>query len=337
MRTFKLLIILSVLSIQSCKAQTNKINGVSFVASKEAINETHINPVVNINANYAAIMPFGFIKSLDNPEIIHNTDRQWYGETRTGAKQYIGELRKKHIKIMIKPQIWVWHGEFTGFIEMKNEVDWKILEDSYSSFILEYAELANEVNAEIFCIGTELEKFIDYRPEFWNSLIIKIKNKYKGKLTYAANWDEFKRTPFWSSLDYIGVDAYFPISNNKTPTVESCLEGWKTHKQVVYNMSQKHNKPILFTEYGYRSVDYAGKSPWVSDRSLNQINLEAQTNTTKALFETFWKEDWFAGGFIWKWHHSHNEVGGKDNFMFTPQNKPVEALLRMHYKSHSNE
>jgi hypothetical protein len=64
---------------------------------------------------------------------------------------------------------------------------------------------------------------------------------------------------------------------------------------------------------------------------MNQVNLEAQTNTTQALFETFWKEDWFAGGFIWKWFHNHSDVGGLDNFMFTPQNKPIEALIRKQY------
>ena len=333
MKPFKLLILISILSLQSCKTQSSKINGVSFVASRDAVNESHINPVVKVNANYAAIMPFGFIKNLEHPEIIHNTDRQWFGETKAGAEQYIDELRKKKIKIMIKPQIWVWRGEFTGFIEMKNEADWKILEDSYSKFILEYAELANTVKAELFCIGTELEKFIENRPEYWFALIKKIRTKYKGELTYAANWDEFKRTPFWTDLDYIGVDAYFPVSDSKTPTVEESLEGWKTHKQVIYKMFQKHDKPVLFTEYGYRSVDYSGKTPWISDRSMNQVNLEAQTNTTQALFETFWEEDWFAGGFIWKWFHKHDKVGGKENFMFTPQNKPAEALLRKQYKT----
>lgn len=332
MKLFKLLILISILSLQSCKTRSSKINGVSFVASRDAVNESHINPVVKVNANYAAIMPFGFIKNLEHPEIIHNTDRQWFGETKAGAEQYIDELRKKKIKIMIKPQIWVWRGEFTGFIEMTNEADWKILEDSYSKFILEYAELANTVQAELFCIGTELEKFIENRPEYWFALIKKIRTKYKGELTYAANWDEFKRTPFWTDLDYIGVDAYFPVSDSKTPTVEESLEGWKTHKPVIYKMFQKHDKPVLFTEYGYRSVDYSGKTPWISDRSMNQVNLEAQTNTTQALFETFWEEDWFAGGFIWKWFHKHDKVGGKENFMFTPQNKPAEALLRKQYK-----
>lgn len=327
-----LFIVFASVLLTSCAGQVEKINGVSFVASRDIIDETHVNPVVNVNANYAAVMPFGFIKNLEHPEVIHNTDRQWFGETRAGAKQYIEELRKKNIKIMIKPQIWVWRGEYTGQIMMSSEDAWKELEASYSNFILEYASLAQGVNAEILCIGTELELFIKYRPEYWFALIKKIKTIYKGKLTYAANWDEFRRTPFWAELDYIGVDAYFPVSDEKTPTVESCLEGWKTHKAIIEKLSKDIGKPILFTEYGYRSVDFSGKKPWVYDRNIGNVNLEAQVNTTKALYETFWKEDWFAGGFIWKWFHKHNDVGGLENNMFTPQNKPVEAVIKTYYK-----
>jgi len=331
MKTKKLLIIFLVFITQSCSAQTKKINGLSFVASIEPINQLHVTPVLSVNANYAAVMPFGFIKDLAHPEIVHNTDKQWFGETKAGAKQYIKELRKQRIKIMIKPQLWVWRGEFTGYIEMNTEENWKLLEESYSSFILEYAKLAQEVNVEIFCIGTELEKFIEHRPEYWRNLIEKIKNIYNGKLTYAANWDEFKRTPFWNDLDYIGVDAYFPVSNEKTPTVAQCIEGWRTHKTVIKNIYEKYNKPILFTEFGYRSVDYAGREPWKSDRSMTIVNLEAQANATQALFETFWQEDWFAGGFIWKWFHNHKNSGGKNNNQSTPQNKTVEAIIKSEF------
>ena len=98
-------------------------------------------------------------------------------------------------------------------------------------------------------------------------------------------------------------------------------------------LSENYDKPILFTEYGYRSVDYAGRKPWVSDRSMNQVNLKAQVNTTKALYETFWNEEWFAGGFIWKWFIDYDKVGGEDNPMFTPQNKPVEEVIKEYYKT----
>lgn len=333
MKLFRLLLVVTLCAMQMSCGQTERINGLSFVASRNAIDENHVKPVVNVNANYASVMPFGFIRDLSHPEIMFNTERQWFGETRAGAKQYIDQLRQKSIKIMLKPQIWVWRGEYTGFIEMKNEEDWKTLENSYSKFIMEYAELAEETKAEILCIGTELEKFIEKRPEYWNNLINQIKAVYKGKLTYAANWDEYKRTPFWGKLDFIGLDAYFPVSDSKTPTMEECREGWKAHKETIKATALKYEKPILFTEYGYRSVDYTGKEPWRYDRSMNQVNLEAQVNATKALFEEFWKEEeWFAGGFIWKWFHNHTASGGEKNNQFTPQNKPVEQVLKAYYK-----
>jgi hypothetical protein len=311
--------------------KTEKINGVSFVASRDQINDTHIKPVTNLHANYASIMPFGFIRELAHPEIVFNTDRQWFGETRIGAKQYIESLNKHHIKIMVKPQIWVWRGEFTGGIKMTSEEDWKLLEDSYSKFILEYAELAQELHAELFCIGTELESFIDNRPEYWKQLIVDVRKIYKGKLTYAANWNEYDRTPFWDDLDYIGIDAYFPVSDEKTPTLETCRNGWRKYKPVIKAFSEANKKPILFTEYGYRSVDFSGKEPWQSDRAMTVVNLEAQSNTMQVLFEEFWNEDWFAGGFLWKWFHDYNGAGGEADNQFTPQNKPAEAIIKSQY------
>ncbi len=322
------------LFLVGCSATIPKkqsINGISFVASNEAVNQKHIDPVIKVNANYASVMPFGFIRNLDSPEIIYSTKRQWYGETKEGAKQYIEQLQKNNIKIMLKPQLWAWRGEFTGDIEMQTEADWKVFEESYSKFIMDFAQVAQDTKAEILCIGTELEKFIENRPEYWKQLIINLKKVYKGKLTYAANWDEFKRTPFWADLDYIGIDAYFPVSEMQTPNVEDCKKGWQSHKALIRSYSEKYNKPILFTEFGYRSMDYTGKEPWQSDYKIKSLNLQGQTNATQALFEEFWNEDWFAGGFIWKWFHKHDKVGGKDDNQFTPQNKPAETIVREYY------
>jgi len=315
------------------KATTEQINGLSFVASREAIDTTHMKSVINIYANYAAIMPFGFLKNIEHPEIIFDNEKQWFGEKKAGTKQYIEILKSHDIKIMLKPQIWVWNGEFTGTIEMTSEENWKQLEITYSAFILEFAELAEELQVEILCIGTELEKFIENRPSYWKSLIAEIKTIYTGKLTYAANWDEFKRTPFWGELDFIGIDAYFPVSEEKTPTVEDCKLGWSKHIGIIKSVVRDYDKPVLFTEFGYRSVDFSGKEPWKSDRNMMQVNLEAQINTTQALFETFWNEPWFAGGFVWKWHHNYEQVGGIQNTQFTPQNKPAEEVIKIFYSN----
>lgn len=311
--------------------QSQKINGLSFVASPEKITQEHVNPVVNINANYVALMPFGFLKGLNYPKLQYNANQQWFGETTKGITQYVEELRKVNLNIMLKPQIWVWNGEFTGYIKMTTETDWNTFEEAYKTFILDFAVLAENLNIEMLCIGTELEQFVVHRPKFWTQLIQDIKQVYKGKLTYAANWDEYKRTPFWNDLEYIGVDAYFPVSQMQTPTIDDCKEGWQQHKKLLQTMSKKHNKPILFTEYGYRSTDFTAKEPWNSDHTIKSINLKAQTNATEALFKEFWNEDWFAGGFVWKWFVNHKDAGGINDNAFTPQNKTVETVIKHYY------
>jgi len=328
------LFLLSVFLIvfHSCNSQKKeKINGLSFVSSSEAINKKHVLPVKKASANYVSLMPFGFIKDLSSPEVKYNSSRQWFGETKKGVKQYGEEFKKEHIKIMVKPQIWVWRGEFTGYIEMKSEENWKLLENTYSKFILEYAQLSEEMKADVFCIGTELEKFVMNRPKYWNNLIKEIKKVYKGKLTYAANWDEFKRIPFWKEMDYIGIDAYFPLSDKKSPSVKDLELGWVPHKETIKRLQEQFRKPVVFTEYGYRSVNYTGKEPWKSDRIAGEVNLLAQENATQAIYNQFWKEDWFAGGFLWKWFHDHTKVGGENNNRFTPQNKPTEKLIQKLY------
>ena len=332
MKALQLLFLLVPILHFSCKSQNQKINGISFVASKDSINKNHILPVLKLKSNFVALMPFGFVKDLNSPQITHNSSRQWFGETKNGLEQYAKSFQNKKIKIMVKPHIWVWQGEYTGFIEMDTEEKWKLLEASYVDFILTYAKTAQELQADILCIGTELEIFVLKRPVFWQELIMKVRKEFSGKLTYAANWDEFKRVPFWDKLDYIGIDAYFPLSTKKTPTIQDLENGWQTHKQEISHLQKKIKKPVLFTEFGYRSVDFNAKEPWGFKDNQGVVNLQAQVNALNAIHKQFWNEEWFAGGFLWKWFHNHKKVGGKNNTMFTPQNKPAEYTIRKLYQ-----
>ncbi|MBQ0734365.1 glycoside hydrolase family 113 [Aquimarina celericrescens] len=331
MKKFFLLLLITIFS--GCSGQQSKINGVSFVGSPNEISIKEIEPVVKVNANWAAVMPFGFLRNLETPTVVFNVERQWWGERIEGAKKTIALLNKKGIKVMLKPQIWVWRGEFTGNINMDSEENWKVLENSYEEFMMLYAQLAQEMKVPILCIGTELHTFVQTRPQFWGLLIKKIRSIYKGKLTYAENWDQFDKAPFWQELDYIGIDAYFPVAESQTPSIEELKEGWQKHKIDIMKLQNKVDKPVLFTEYGYRSVHYTGKEPWDSNRIEGNFNFEAQNNALIALYEEFWSEPWFAGGFLWKWFHNHGEVGGKRNNRFTIQNKPSEKIIQEFYSA----
>ena len=306
-----------------------KINGISFVASNREITIEAIKPVIAINSNWVTLMPFGFMKTENDTTIIFNSKRQWINERKEGIEATGKLFKSKKVKVMLKPQIWIRNG-FTGNIKQKSEKEWKHFEENYENFILFYAKIAQSSKADLFCIGTEINSFVMARPLFWAALIVKIKSVYKGKITYAENWDTYKTVPFISSLDYIGIDAYFPLDTAKTSNIKTLENSWRLLKKEMQLLSKKYKKKILFTEYGYQSKDYAALEPW--DHSKKRVvNLNSQVNALSALYNQFWKEKWFAGGFLWKWYDNHNDSGGENDSDYTVQNKPAEKLVKKQY------
>lgn len=311
--------------------QNVKINGLSFVASPQPYAKGELEILKQTNANHLAIMPFGFMATLKSTELTFDHERQWWGERTDGCMETIKQCKTDGFSIMLKPQIWIGGGDFTGFIEMDSEAKWKSFEENYAKFILHFADVAEKSEVEIFCIGTELGRFVAARPLFWEKLIKEVRKIYTGKLTYAENWDCFDKPNFLKDLDFVGVDAYFPLSDKKVPTEEEIRAGWNTHVKDLENCFKKVGKPILFTECGYRSIDYAAAKPWDFDHSEADVNEVLQDRLLKVMFE-LWDKEWMAGGYIWKWFPFHDRAGGNKDDQFTPQNKLAEKRIVEFYK-----
>jgi len=211
-----------------------------------------------------------------------------------------------------------------------NEADWQTVEQSYEAYILKLAKVAADLEVDMFSVGTELKQFAIKRPAYWQQLIKKVRKIYKGQLTYSANWDEYQKISFWQSLDFIGVDTYFPINRMETPDYKRTLKNWRSIHKQMRKLSKKADKKILLTEFGYRNVSYAGKRPWTHDKGPATINNQAQVNLYKAFFQTFWKEKWVAGGFAWKWFH---QAQAKNNTSFSVQGKPALEVVQEWYRN----
>ncbi len=308
----------------SCELTHIPMNGVSFENVSYAISASHVDPIKNINATWIATMPFAFIQNGDD-SVQYNSNFQWYGETRQGVIEIIELCHQKGLKVMLKPHIWA-IGTWVGAIDYQTENEWQTFEKSYSNYILDFAFVADSMEVETFCIGVEMKQVVINRPMFWDALIDSVRTVYSGPITYAANWDNYQNVTFWDDLDFIGIDAYFPVSTKQTPSVEDCYEGWLDDYLEIKNLSESKNKKVIFTEFGYRNIDYTGQEPWDENSNLT-FNTQAQENAYRALFCRFWGEAWFNGGFLWKWHPDHVNSGGEGNNRFTPQNKPVEVLI----------
>ncbi len=307
-----------------------KINGISFVAPPQPATSSCFALVKNTGANQVAIVPYAFVRPGE-PTVHFNSPRQWYGERPEGIAQSIALARQHQLKIMLKPQIWAM-GTFTGHLTFNSEAGWRSFENSYAHYLLTFARMADSLEVEMLCMGTELCSFVRQRPAFWAALIKQVRQQYSGQLTYAANWDTYQQFPHWQKLDYIGIDAYFPLSGEKTPDVASLKKAWQPHLRQISALQEVTGRPVLFTEFGYRNTDFATAKPWNSEKGL-PLNMQAQVNAYHAIFDIFWPEEWFAGGFLWKWFSQEHRQLPLDNTSFSPQNKPAQQTLSRFYRT----
>ena len=215
--------------------------------------DTAVGDLVKTNTEWVAVIPFLDQDDEQSNEVhIRDTYHQWSRRDSVFIKT-ITNLHDKGIYVQLKPHLWLQSG-WRSNINFESDGDWEAWFDSYKINMLHYAKMAQETGAELFCVGTELKTSITKQPERWKQLISEIKTIYKGKLTYAANWDgDYDAISFWDQMDYIGIQAYFPLTATKNPDLETIKKGWDAHIDLLEGLSQKHQKPILFTEVGYKS------------------------------------------------------------------------------------
>lgn len=303
--------------------------GMNLVAPIKELKNTTLEELQAHHVNAISLIPYAFV-DVDNATIRYNNKRQWWGEKTEGIVASNQLAHQYKMTVMLKPHLWVNHNFYTGNLDFSTEAEWGKWEADYEKYILDFAQLAQNEKIELFCFGTELGNAVAKRPQYWSQLILKIRKIYTGKLTYAANWDDFDKVPFWKELDYIGIDAYFPLSDAITPTVTELNAAWKQHILKMEKLQAKINKKILFTEFGYRNSDAAAKEPWTESQST--MNNLAQANAYESLFQTLTQKKWFAGGFAWKWYADEYHRQKINNVDYTPQDKPALETIKKWYK-----
>lgn len=327
-----ILIILSALVVIPSKEETSKINGASLVSPPREIGLDRFEELKDINAGWVAIIPYGFSR-IGEPSVTFDHDRQWWGERTEGTRELIRFAKAKGLKVMLKPHVWVMGQGWTGDYQLNSEEKWKNWEKDFTKYIMNHARVADSLDVEMICIGTEYRTPAKERPEFWKSLIKEVKSVYHGKITYASNWDNFQNISWWAEVDYIGIDSYFPLAEGESPGLEEIKKGWGPLRDELMQFSKKWDKQILFTEYGFQSVKGGAGKHWEVDKSIDNLDLGVQQRAYEATFQSLWGEPWFAGGFFWKWHLT-SRGAERNKTRFTPQGKPAaEVIARWYGKS----
>jgi hypothetical protein len=141
---------------------------------------------------------------------------------------------------------------------------------------------------------------------------------YTGKLIYSADWNvtpdeassqpEFEKITWWDALDYIGVDAHFPLTRDADVSSDTLSNAWHgkgpdvAGQGDVYSrigkVADTFSRSVVFTSAGYESVAGSNSSPGQIDLSTagNPDNSEQESDMA-ALLQTFGDAPWWVGVF----------------------------------------
>jgi len=278
----------------------------------------------SMGSNAMAIVPYTGISDTSTPTPLHFSDHAG-GENDDAVVHAVATARDMGMYTLLKPQIYV-GGSWPGGIEMPTDEQWDQFFDYYYRWIRHYAFLAEIHDMDALCIGVEFTKATIGHPDAWREMIRKTRRLYRGQLTYAANWgEEFENIEFWDDLDFIGLNCYYPLSKEDHPTDEAMSERFDMVKAKIENVYERFEKPIVFTEIGFRSIDAPWKNPHAeADGSINE---EMQARCYEIIFKGIENEPWCQGILWWKFP-SYLEYRGENNNAFTPNNKLAEETVR---------
>jgi len=280
------------------------------------------------NTEWVAICFFWYQSNISSYDIHADPERT---PTNESVAHAIDQAHDLGMKVMMKPMI--------DPLETEEELPWPVWRgeilpsdkwfESYASFINYFASFAEQHDVDLFCVGCELSGTTQAK-QHWENIISGVRERYSGPITYAADLSDYQRIEWWSSLDYVGIDAYFPLTILRyDPTFDELKNTWVSYANDLENWHSTIGKPVIFTEIGYRSGNGTNIAPgnyWME----MPVDLQEQVNCYEAAFQTLWNKNWFYGFYWWNWETDPN-AGGPSDADYTPQNKPAQDVITNWY------
>jgi hypothetical protein len=284
---------------------------------------TALRRLAATGATHAALVPTWYQPDIGSSDIRPDPEKS---PTDESLREGIREARAAGLEPVVKPHVDVRDGTFRGLIRPADYDTWFA---AYTRMLVHYAEIAQEASAPLFVIGDELTGVQGDR-ERWPPLIAQIRRVFKGKLTYAANWDPgYKAVPFWNLLDYVGIDEYTPLPTpTDTPTVDELVAAWAPVAQTLRDAHAETGKPVLLTELGYPARRGGTQKP-ASEDVTKPVDPVGQARAYEAAFRVLRVLPFVAGIYWWDWatdDRSEEPDGGAGSYH--PAGKPAERVLR---------
>jgi hypothetical protein len=244
-------------------------------------------------------------------------------------KAAIRAARARGMRVVLRPYVDLEDGDWRGFIEPRSLGRWF---KSYRRFILRYARLAQRERATIFVIGSEMKSLSDETAR-WTNLVADVRDRYRGLVTYQANWDEFRSVEFWGSLDLISISAYFSLTRDGSYGVGDLVDGWRSPLfgpqspfDQIEEVSREHGRDVIFGEIGYVPDARTAAVPW--ETMVVDPEPRFQRVAYEAAFRVWWAVPWFKGFHWWYVNPTPSLLRGTNSSNHQPRGGARCALRR---------
>lgn len=297
-------------------------------------SEALLDELVRLGANAISITPFGRIWSLSSTRI--ELDFEWTVEqNRAGILRFARAAKARGLRVLLIPHLWVETVGWRGEIDPGSPEAWQRYQAQYRRFVLHWAEIAAAAEVDIFSIGVECKSWSGRFGPYWLELIRSVRNVFPGQLTYSANWDEADSVLFWEQLDYIGINAFYPLANHNGASYAEYAQGAEAALERARALSELVAKPVLFAEIGYTTRPDAAVEPWLWPDIMQNVQVDEweQARALAALMGAAATKAWLAGVFVWRYYAHLDDVSQEASWGFSPHGKLAERVLRNVFRS----
>lgn len=295
--------------------------------------------VRSLGGTWVSLTPFGRVLDL-SPSGIDRTFEAPFAKNKAAVAAAIQQAHAAGLRVLVVPHLWMessYKGDWRGEIDPGDDAEWAAWSKSYRGFVLEWARVAAVAGADMLAVGVELRSWVtSTRAPSFSEIIDDVRRVYPGPLTYAANWDDVEDTVVWGSLDVIGVNAFFQLSETPNAPDAALREGGVVVAQKMRAVAETWQKPIVFTELGYTTIADPAYKPWIWPEAMGAVILDeaAQERAYTALLAPLFDEPWFAGLFVWRFYADPFDTSQEAEWGFSPKGKRAELAVRDAFAAH---
>jgi hypothetical protein len=229
------------------------------------------------------------------------------------------------LSVCLKPVVNVSDGTWRahiGFfdVDVPGEATWDEWFDAYTEYVVHHAALAQEVGAELLCIGCEMVR-ADARETSWRSLIDQVRTVYTGPITYNADKYQEDRLNWWDAVDVISSSGYYPTGS------------WSTNLDRIEAVVARYGKPFVFMEAGCPSR--AGSPDRPNDWThVGDASESAQADYLDEMLTAIAGRTWVAGLMLWDWPADlYPAAEAPTNTDYCIYGKAGAAVVKKHFRA----